>query len=100
MNTPWGCADHVAAIAPGIWHVTTPSHGGYRVSLPQLAAIPVAWRAASVNGQGMRGWFEEDCDWCMVTLTWPELFPPAAQKAAQATFDHWIAPKLAAKRSA
>ena len=31
---------------------------------------------------------------CLVALTFPTAFPAEAVKAAQATFDGWIAPKL------
>ena len=54
-----------------------------------------AWRDVSFNGRGKAGWFEEDCDWCMVALAFPEAFPPEAAKVVSDTFNAWIAPKLA-----
>jgi hypothetical protein len=94
LQTPWGAADYVKPIAPGIEFVGTPSHGGYHLSRENVLAMPAAWRAASFNGQGERGWFEEDCDWCMVALTFPQHFPADALEAARKIFDGWIAKKL------
>ena len=73
----------------------TPSHGGYFVPPHHNRLIPAAWRKASWNGNAERGWYEEDCDWCLTALTFPTAVPAEAVKAAQATFDGWIAPKLA-----
>jgi hypothetical protein len=95
MHTPWGTSDSIETKAQGIYFVSTPSHGGFKVERPLLDKIPLAWRRASFNGQGMAGWFEEDCDWCMVALTFPERFSADELKAARATFDYWIAKKLA-----
>lgn len=94
MNTPWGASDYQKQVAAGIVFVATPSHGGYFLSPEMLAKVPAAWRKVSFNGQGARGWFEEDCDWCMVALTLPDAFPTEAQAAARQTFDGLIAPKL------
>lgn len=94
MRTPWGESDSITILAPGVYRVTTPSHGGFKVDSPLLDKIPVLWRRASFNKQGLNGWFEEDCDWCMVALAFPKLFPPEALVEAQATFNYWIAPKV------
>ena len=97
-STPWGQADSAEPRGKmGIFFYSTPSHGGFYVPEPMLRDIPVEWRNASFNGQGKSGWFEEDCDWCMVALTFPALFESGELEAAQATFDHWIAPKLKAQ---
>lgn len=94
ISTPWGQGH----IDPGhdaeVYFVSTPSHGGFKVEKPALDQIPLAWRKASFNGLGMRGWFEEDCDWCMVALTFPERFTERELEQARVTFHHWIAPKL------
>jgi hypothetical protein len=94
MRTPWGESDHIEHKAPGVYFVSTPSHGGFRVESPLLDRIPREWRSVSFNNQGQNGWFEEDIDWCMVALTFPELFGEESL-GAQETFDHWIKPKLA-----
>ena len=93
MRTPWGESYSADVLEPGIAFHATSSHGGYKVDRPLLDKIPLAWRRASFGGQGLQGWFEEDCDWCIVALTFPGHFPHL-QKEAQATFNHYIAQKL------
>ena len=64
MKTPWGYSDSSEAIAEGIAWYGTPSHGGYHLSMARNAEVHDAWRRPD-------GWYEEDCDWCMVALTFP-----------------------------
>lgn len=71
MDTPWGIADHVKDIGLGIKRVDTPSHGGYFVPDEMLKKMPPATHKTFAG----KGWYEEDCDWCMVVLSFPELFP-------------------------
>jgi hypothetical protein len=54
-RTPWGTADTVHHIAPGIVAVGTPGHGGVKLSPERNKKIPPALRNAS-------GWYEEDCE--------------------------------------
>ena len=90
--SPWGTPDNIERIAPGIWLVETPSHGGYFVEPEQRKAIPQSWQRASFTGQGAHGWYEEDCDWCMVALAFPHLFSQANRDAAWRTFRNWLEP--------
>ena len=87
--TPWGPAVTVNEIALGIMFVETASHGGYFLNPERNAKVPEAWRQASFNRKGLAGWYEEDCDWCLVALTFPEFFPEGADRAARATFNHF-----------
>ena len=57
--TPWGPAQHVERLADGIELVSTPSHGGIKLSAPRLGAMPPTARTDD-------GWYEEDCEAC-----WP-----------------------------
>jgi hypothetical protein len=98
-STPWGNADHVEFIAPGIFQVSTPSHGGFYLTEDRRALIPEDWQHASFNKQGLNGWFEEDCDWCMVALTFKEHFPIDTFAHAVSTFNYWIKKKLAPPQS-
>ena len=94
-SSPWGKPDFVKDIGAGILRIDTPSHGGYFIP-PQLnALVPAAWRMASFNQQGRRGWYEEDCDWALVALTFPTTFPAHAAEHARRTFDAIHAPKIA-----
>jgi transposase-like protein len=57
--TPWGHSDRVTKIAEGILDVSTPSHGGIKLSLERQAQLP----AGIKNFTGSYTWWEEDCDW-------------------------------------
>ena len=75
MQTPWGYADRVIALARGVTDVSTPSHGGIIVTKRWGEAN--LSEAARDNGMKfMDGWaFEEDCKWVIVYNEHPELFP-------------------------
>lgn len=74
--TPWGEADHVEHIADGITRYSTPGHGGYGLSAARLASMPPALRA--VPTWAGRGWYEEDVDWALVALAFPDHFDDRA----------------------
>ena len=95
-STPWGKPDSVQDIGGGIMRVDTPSHGGYFVPAALNKMVPAAWRAVSFNGQGRQGWYEEDCDWALVALTFPARFPAHAAEHARRMFAAIHAPKIAA----
>ena len=85
MRTPWGQSDSVVEVGRGIRCVSTPSHGGYYVPDSLLSAIPAAWQARAAEWSGSPNWYEEDCEWASVAVTFPDLFPPEAQEAARRT---------------
>lgn len=72
IQTPWGLAQHVEQVAPGIRRVSTASHGGYHVSRDLLDRIPGQFRGGT--SYSPPGWFEEDSDWLIVALSFPEHF--------------------------
>jgi len=72
--SPWGAPDYTDQVAPGIWLVGTPSHGGFILSQERVELIPEEHLVASFNGQGRNGFFEEDCDWSIVAANFPEEF--------------------------
>jgi hypothetical protein len=86
-ETPWGHPDSVREIAPGIIHYETPSHGGFWLSPERVAEMPPCLRAfkpfAGAN------WYEEDCDWSIVALAFPQYFRDDAIAAALATVRHY-----------
>ncbi len=61
VSTLWGNPDTAVQILPGIWEVTTPSHGGFVLSDERQAAMPDALRIDGV-------FYEEDCDWALVIV--------------------------------
>lgn len=80
MKTPWGKADSAEKIAEGITFYSTPSHGGVKLSPERLASMPAMLR--EIKPFAGPGWYEEDCDYSLVVLAFPECFEPAAVKRA------------------
>ncbi len=67
-GSPWGAIDSENVVAEGITFVHTPGHGGYKLSRERNAKVDSAWRKPG-------GWYEEDCEWAIVALTFPDVFP-------------------------
>ena len=44
VETIWGVPDTTNQVLPGVWHVKTPSHGGYVLSDERQASMPDALR--------------------------------------------------------
>lgn len=81
-SSPWGKPDHQEEVAYGILRVDTPSHGGYKLDRTRNAEVDPSWR---ING----GWYEEDCDWAIVALTFPQFFPEDAVECADECARAW-----------
>ena len=56
--TPWGWAQDIEELAEGVWRVTTPSHGGLKLSRDRWEELPVEVRDAMLNPT----FAEEDCE--------------------------------------
>ena len=80
--TPWGWADDAVEKAAGIIMVTTPGHGGFWLSPDRLATVKAKFPDLKNTFAGFP-WFEEDCDWALVALTFPELFPATVVASAE-----------------
>ena len=74
MKTPWGESQVIDKFAEGIEFVSTAGHGGMKLSADRNSKVPYSWRQNSFNGDGLRGWYEEDCDVALVIMTFPEFF--------------------------
>ena len=59
IETIWGVPQTAEQILPGVWHVTTSSHGGFVLSDERQAAMPAALRLETTS-------YEEDVDWALV----------------------------------
>jgi hypothetical protein len=70
-TSPWGAVEHVTQLAEGIWQIDTASHGGIFLSDQRMAEMPVERRETKYS---KGGWFEEDCDWALVAVTFPDAF--------------------------
>ena len=68
MISPWGEVQHKESIAPGILFVETASHGGILLGSDLHAKMRPEWRTPDQ-------WYEEDCEYCRVVLTFPQYFP-------------------------
>jgi len=71
-HTPWGASQTADQIAPGITRYTTASHGGIKLSNKRRASMPAILR--DIEPFAGPGWYEEDCDWAIVVLAFPEYF--------------------------
>lgn len=94
IHTPWGFSQDVTPYGEGITFYGTASHGGFKVEEPYLSRIPVEWRRATFQQQGLRGWFEEDADWSIVVLMYGDRFNAEDRARAVEIFDGWIKPHL------
>ena len=62
-SSPWGSVDWRERLAPGVWRVATPGHGGIALHPVLFNSIPAAFRCNVYGGaSGGRHWYEEDCE--------------------------------------
>lgn len=89
--TPWGWARESDRdeVAPGIDSFSTESHGGYCLSDYRLEKVHPAWRHHS-------RWFEEDVEWAIVALTFPEHFSERRVELAHKLAKEWLPDQYAA----
>jgi len=74
-RSPWGTINSVETLDAenGAWFVSTPGHGGVKLSAALNAKIPAPLRCKG-------GWYEEDCEWAI-----PGYFLPQTLRGAPAT---------------
>ncbi len=95
VNTPWGQTQYAEEIAPGIVMHHTARHGGIWISEDRRASMPEPYRSIETFAGG--NWYEENCDWAIVALSFPEHFSlPGEQEIAAKTFAHYHAKKVRA----
>lgn len=82
-RTPWGAAQTVTPIGPGIVRVETAVHGGFKLSPQRNALIPPALR----NGNG---WYEEDTEAHIVVMTFPDLYDGDRRARAEQSVKDWF----------
>lgn len=79
-TTPWGVSECAEHIRDGIILHRTATHGGYELSAAVIAAMPL--EITCIRPWAGGGWYEEDCDWALICLTFPEMFSAKACAAA------------------
>jgi hypothetical protein len=88
-STPWGRSDSQQAYAPGITFYSTPSHGGFKLDTERNAKVPDYMQASTINQQGRQGWYEQDCDWAIVAIVFPDAFSDEQREHARQTLRRW-----------
>jgi hypothetical protein len=66
-QTPWGVSQGASVYADGIESHSTAGHGGFKLSAERNRHVHPLLRAEG-------GWYEEDCAWAIVAITFPTLF--------------------------
>lgn len=81
--TPWGSADNVTHLAPGMASVSTPGHGGIKLSPARNKEVDPTWARGN-------GFYEEDCEWAITAITFPEGFSEEHQRYAHESARRWF----------
>lgn len=94
-ESPWGSIQTVEPIRPGVWSVSTASHGGYYLDATANRRIPQAVKLATWGQQGLAGWYEEDCDVSLVAAILPGVAANDDQLKRARSFARMYRPGLA-----
>lgn len=78
-STPWGPSQLATVYAEGIVSHMTAGHGGFHLSAERNLRVSPLLRKSS-------HWYEEDAEWAIVALSFPELFTSYERKCADETF--------------
>jgi len=77
-SSMWGRAQGARRYARGVVLVHTAGHGGFILCPTLNEKVHPSWR----NDRGM---YEEDAHWCVVAITFPEIFTDKEKRMAHAT---------------
>ncbi|WP_338082840.1 DUF7007 domain-containing protein [Ensifer aridi] len=77
-STPWGMSQLAMIYAEGVVSHSTATHRGMHLSSDRNKRVDVALRADG-------GWYEEDAEWAIVAITFPDLFTSHERKCADET---------------
>lgn len=67
VESMWGAIDSADQILPGIWQVSTPSHGGFMLTEQRQQGVPECLRVDGLQ-------YEEDVHWAFVVLAFENEF--------------------------
>lgn len=82
-RTPWGTADYGYVYGEGVIFYGTPGHGGFKLDAKRNKLVPAVWRRKG-------GWYEEDLEWAIVAVVFPELFEEKEREGAESTLERWF----------
>ncbi|GEO87261.1 hypothetical protein ASC75_19485 [Aminobacter sp. DSM 101952] len=74
-STPWGASQMATVYAEGITSHMTAGHGGFHLSMERNLRIHPSLRKETP-------WYEEDAEWAIVALTFPDLFTTYERRVA------------------
>lgn len=81
-DTPWGPAQVSTRYGEGVVFHSTAGHGGFDLDESARAMVDPRW---GVTGR----FFEEDADWAIVAVTFPDLFTIYERKCADRSLRNW-----------
>ncbi|MCP4564176.1 MAG: hypothetical protein GY873_37355 [Bosea sp.] len=83
VQTPWGVSQGATVYLDGIVSHSTAGHGGFKLSDERNRHVHPLLRAKG-------GWYEEDCAWAIVAITFPDLFSRFERRCAERSVkDSW-----------
>ncbi len=77
-STPWGGSQMAVIYAEGVVAHMTAGHGGFHLSADRNAKVHPLLRKDTP-------WYEEDCEWAIVAVTFPNLFTAYERLTAKRT---------------
>jgi len=77
-STPWGRSQMAVIYAEGVVAHMTSGHGGFHLSANRNAKVHLLLRKETP-------WYEEDCEWAIVAVSFPELFTGYERSLAEKT---------------
>ncbi|MDI7861933.1 hypothetical protein MRS76_08190 [Rhizobiaceae bacterium n13] len=78
-STPWGGSQLAGIYAEGIVAHVTAGYGGFHLSADRNARVHPLLRKDTP-------WYEEDCEWAIVAISFPDLFTRYERSLAEKTF--------------
>jgi hypothetical protein len=78
VSTPWGGSQTAVIYAEGVVAHMTAGHGGFHLSSDRIARVHPLMRKEVP-------WYEEDCEWAIVAISFPELFTGYERSLAEKT---------------
>ncbi|MBX5272640.1 hypothetical protein HJB99_28930 [Rhizobium sp. NLR17b] len=77
-STPWGASQMAVIYADGVIAHSTAGHGGFHLSADRNGKVHPLLRKDTL-------WYEEDSEWAIVTLSFPDLFTSYERSMAERT---------------